>query len=70
VLAAVLAQRGFRRVIATDWDPRASRALARTSSVSGCRSKWKSCTQIFFPKAGRARSVQSALGARAAELSH
>ena len=69
VLAAVLARRGLARVIATDRDPRALACARANIEQLGLRDTVEVVDADLFP-AGRAAlvAVQSAVGARAAQL--
>ena len=70
VLAAVLARRGIKRVIATDQDPRALACARENIDRLGLA---KQCGRraggSVSGRAGRARRLQPAVGARAAEFS-
>ena len=69
VLAAVLARRGIQRVIATDLDPRALACARANLERLGLLQQVQVVQADLFPEgARRARDLQSALGAGAAEL--
>ena len=71
VLAAVLARRGLRRVVATDRDPRALACARENLERLGLAEQVEVVQADLFPEgAGRARGLQPALGSRATELSH